>query len=114
MARQQSERQRDAARAADHEYRGWYKLKRWQDLRQAVLVRDLYVCQQTGVLLIGRAPAPNSPVVDHIRPHRGDPALFWSIDNLQSVSKAWHDSDKQRIERGGTPLRQVGLDGYPV
>lgn len=99
MARQQSERQRDATRSADHEYRGWYKLKRWQDLRQEVLVRDLFTCRQTGVLLIGKAPAPNSPVVDHITPHRGDPALFWDIDNLQSVSKAWHDSVKQARER---------------
>lgn len=114
MPRQQAERQRNAERSAEHEWRGWYKLKRWQDLRAEVLRRDGYQCRQTGVLLVGKAPAPDSAVVDHIRPHRGDPDLFWDIDNLQAVSKAWHDSDKQRIERGGAPMRKVGLDGYPV
>jgi len=65
-------------------------------------VRDAYVCQRTGVLCIGKHPAPNSPVADHKKPHHGDPSLFWNIDNLHCVSKAYHDSEKQRQERSQT------------
>ena len=65
-----------------------------------ILARDGYRCTQTGVMLIGKPPADNSPVVDHITPHRGDEALFWDANNLQSVSKRWHDTVKRGIERG--------------
>lgn len=99
--RQQSEAQRLKQRDIETDWRGLYDTARWRDLRLQVLQRDLYVCQATGVMLIGRYPAPNSPVVDHIKPHRGNPALFWDIDNLRAVSKAWHDSVKQSMERGG-------------
>lgn len=57
------------------------------------------VCQKTGVLLVGGRDKPNSAVVDHIQPHRGNPDLFWDINNLTTVSKLYHDSTKQRIER---------------
>jgi 5-methylcytosine-specific restriction endonuclease McrA len=82
-------------------YRQWYKSARWQRLRAEVLTRDLYTCQQTGVLLSGKHPAPNSPVVDHIRPHRGRLELFWDPNNCQSVAKSWHDEVKQKMERSG-------------
>lgn len=92
---------RDTAAASRNtvHWRQWYKSARWQRLRLEVLTRDLYTCQQTGVILSGRANAPDSPVVDHKVRHNGDPALFWDINNLQAVSKAWHDSEKQRQER---------------
>jgi 5-methylcytosine-specific restriction protein A len=89
---------RDTRYSADATVRSWYKSARWQALRLEVLVRDLYTCRQTGVLLTGKHPAPNSPVVDHVVPHRGDERLFWDIDNLQAVSKAYHDSDKRKME----------------
>ena len=82
-------------------WRKWYKTARWQKLRRKVLARDGYVCQATGVALVGKYPAPNSPVVDHKEPHRGDEVLFWDEGNLQSVSKAYHDKDKQSLERRG-------------
>jgi len=82
-------------------YRTWYKSARWQKLRQQVLTRDLYTCQQTGVMLTGGPNEPNSPVVHHKIPHRGDERLFWQMDNLTSVSKAWHDSEAQSQERRG-------------
>ena len=94
----QGEKEHDRHRATQG-WRAWYKTARWQRLREAVLLRDSYTCQATGVLLSGKHPAPNSPVVDHREPHRGDPALFWNEDNLWSVSKVWHDAEKQRQER---------------
>jgi 5-methylcytosine-specific restriction endonuclease McrA len=58
-------------------------------------------CRTTGEFLVGKHPAPNSPVADHIIPHRGDLALFWDPDNIQTVSKRWHDSQKQSLEKSG-------------
>jgi 5-methylcytosine-specific restriction protein A len=30
-------------------------------------------------------------VVDHIKPHRGDPQLFWDVSNWQSLCVAHHN-----------------------
>ncbi|UWQ16145.1 HNH endonuclease [Jannaschia sp. M317] len=99
LARPATEQERLKARNATRP--NWYSTARWQRLRRLALDRDNWVCRQTGALLIGTYPAPNSPTVDHIRPHRWDPELFWDLGNLQSVTKAWHDAEKQRIEARG-------------
>lgn len=52
-------------------------------------------------------------VVDHIVPHKGDPALFWDPSNLQGLCKSHHDGRKQREELGQTIVR-FGPDGWPV
>lgn len=87
------------SRDARQPWRSWYKTADWQRLRKQCLERDGWVCQKTGVVLSGKYPASNSPVADHIKPHRGDPNLFWDLGNLQAVSKQYHDSEKQRLER---------------
>ncbi|MGM4909135.1 HNH endonuclease [Rhizobium sp. 32_C3_N1_1] len=97
--RQEAEAQRHHERDRSQHWRAWYKTTRWQKLRQEVLVRDAYICQRTGVVCIGKHPAPNSPVADHKKPHHGDEQLFWDINNLHCVSKAYHDSEKQKEER---------------
>ncbi|EPE99521.1 HNH endonuclease [Rhizobium grahamii] len=97
--RQEAEAQRSRERDQSQPWRAWYKSNRWRKLREEVLRRDLYTCKQTGVLCIGKHPADNSPVVDHKIPHRGDERLFWDVNNLQTVSKAYHDSEKQKQER---------------
>jgi 5-methylcytosine-specific restriction endonuclease McrA len=68
---------RDHQRAAAFPWREWYKTGRWQALHRCVLQRDLYTCQETGVLLIGKHPAPNGPVVDYFKPDRGANGMFW-------------------------------------
>jgi 5-methylcytosine-specific restriction endonuclease McrA len=88
-------RERDSTQA----WRAWYGTERWKKLRRKVWARDAYICQKTGVLCIGRYPADNSPVADHKIPHRGNAALFWDEDNIETVSKAFHDSEKQKQER---------------
>ncbi len=90
---------RDAKRRSERPERKWYASVRWQALRLEIIERDGGLCQQTGEVLVGGRKAPNSMVVDHIKPHRGDPDLFWDPGNLQLVSKAWHDSEKQRRDR---------------
>lgn len=37
-------------------------------------------------------------VVDHIRPHRGDKALFWDKSNWQSLCKPCHDRKTGRFD----------------
>lgn len=92
---------------SDPPYKAWYKLARWAALKLFVHQRDAYFCQQTGVLCDGNYPAPNSPVADHIKAHRGDPVLFWDPNNVQTVSKAYHDSVKQKEEQA--TLHQRGV-----
>jgi len=80
-------------------WKAWYKTARWRRLREQVLIRDAYTCQRTGQILAGKHPAPDSPVVNHKRPHRGDERLFWDIENLETVSKAVHDTSIQAEEQ---------------
>lgn len=52
------------------------------------------MCLREGII-----PPQIATVCDHVRPHRGDPVLFWG-GPFQSLCKAHHDRDKQRAERG--------------
>lgn len=101
-SRHEQQRQHDSRRDQS-EQRGWYKTARWQKLKQRVHVRDLFRCQETGVLCSGKYPADDSPVADHIIEPDGDPSLFWDENNIRTVSKAYHDGERQRqqiAERG--------------
>lgn len=98
-SRQEAEAQRFKQRDKDLAWRKWYGSQRWKDMRHAVWLRDAYTCRKTGVICVGKYPAGNSPVADHIKPHHGDEALFWDMDNIQTVSKEYHDGEKQRGER---------------
>ncbi len=79
-------------RRASAEYHGWYLLPIWKDdLRPGQLVREPFCreCAKRGI----RTPAT---VVDHIRPHRGDWALFIDPANHQSLCKSCHDRKTAR------------------
>jgi len=88
-------------------WKAWYKTKRWRDLKDQVHIRDNYTCQRTGQLCAGKYPAPDSPVANHKRPHRGNPALFWDESNIETVTKAVHDSTIQREEQDSLHQRGV-------
>lgn len=54
---------------------------------------------------------PDSAIVDHIKKPEGNLALFWDWGNLQSVCKAYHDSEKQRLEAAaGRPAPGGGFN----
>lgn len=89
----------DRARNQEKPWRSWYSRKRWKDIKAFVFAREQGVCQQTGIALLPTGTKPNSAVADHIQEHNGDPSLFWDPDNVQLVSKEYHDGEKQRIER---------------
>lgn len=89
----------DAQVAVLRRSRNWLTSAEWRKLRLAVFRRDGWVCQRTGVRVIAAHPAPHSPVAHHKVPHRGDPALFWDLDNIETVSKVWHDGSGQAAEK---------------
>lgn len=103
LSQEQRERDRDRTRRQSNSLRHLYNTRRWRcpdtGVRVRIIDRDDHTCQMCGCLLIGAKHAPNSPVLDHKRPHRGNVALFWDEDNLQAQCKHCHDSTKQAMER---------------
>lgn len=105
---------------ANRPYRSLYNSKQWHRDRQWAITqasifingRKVPVCCKTGVYLTGGKDAPDCPIVDHKIPHRGDPVLFHDRRNLQVVSKAWHDSVKQKQENRGYTIG-CDLSGRP-
>lgn len=77
-------------RRSEEAGRQWYQTPRWRQLRALVLKEAGHVCQCEACAQTGRATAANT--VDHIRPHRGDPALFWNRRNLQAMSAECHSA----------------------
>ena len=68
---------------------------RWQKLRNRFIAQHPYCeeCMKQGKITLATD-------VDHIVPHRGDPALLYDETNLQSLCKACH-SRKTAREDGG-------------
>ena len=87
-------------------YHRWYREKIWLELRRAQLEREPW-CRMC--LPFRRSKATTA---DHIKPHRGDRALFLNPANLQSLCDI-HHGDKQRIEAGGKVKLPIGADGWP-
>jgi len=98
-----SERERHQRRWTEQPWRAWYGTADWKRLRKAVFDRDRWRCQMTGKLCVQKHPGPYSPVAHHKTPHKGNHELFWDIDNIQTVSKAWHDGEGQAGEAGTKP-----------
>ena len=65
----------------------------WRRAREAFL-RDHPLC----VMCLAEGKLTPATVVDHIKPHRGDPTLFWDTTNWQSLCKQHHDSTKKILE----------------
>lgn len=65
-----------------------YRSREWQRVRAAVLAAAP-CCQCPACLAGPRREIPT--VVHHIRPHGGDPRVFFDLRNLQALAKACHD-----------------------
>ena len=72
----------------------WYKTAAWARLRKWQLQREPCCCFCDRD---GRVTPANT--VDHKIPHKGDKKLFFDRDNLQSLCKPCHSSEKQREEK---------------
>lgn len=103
-----SRRPRTATERAGR-YSQLYTTKRWRKAR-ARFLRDNPLC----VMCEAEGRVSAARVVDHIKPHKGDMALFWDEDNWQALCKRCHDSTKQALEKGGRAQRRIGVDGFPV
>ena len=91
----------------DSPKRKQYGKARWQKLRARHLAANplCCYCMDDGV-------TKAADVVDHITPHKGDPALMWNPANLQSLCYHCHNSTKQAQEVNGFS-NAVGRDGQP-
>jgi len=76
-----------------------YDDQRWRKARKAFLSDPEHclcvMCEREG----RDVPAT---VIDHIKPHHNDPALFWKQSNWQSLCTAHHNSTKQLVDIHGT------------
>lgn len=81
---------------------------RWDKARKSYLASHPHcvMCAQQGQQ--GKAEH-----VDHIKAHKGDQALFWSMANWQGLCGAHHNSTKQAEERRGYSS-QVDDQGWPT
>lgn len=89
-------------------WRHLYGRARWKRLREY----QLATAPLCGYCL-RREIVTEATVVDHIVPHKGDEALFFDPDNLQSLCAPCHDSTK-RLEELGHTVITFGVDGYPL
>lgn len=85
-----------------------YKSAAWERLRGTKLTEEPFCrfCTRKGL----KIPAD---VVDHIKEHKGDTALFHDYDNLQSLCFSCHNSTKQRLEKGHIAI-EYGPNGFPL
>jgi 5-methylcytosine-specific restriction protein A len=83
---------------------------RWVKLRAAHLAANP-LCR----MCLNDSPRRLTPgtVVDHVVPHRGDPALLYDPANLQTLCAPHHNGAKQSEEKSGR-VRGCGPDGMPI
>ena len=94
-AKRERPRATAAARGYDH---------RWREARQAFLMReDNRICNHCKCRLAEH--------VDHIKPHRGDPVLFWDINNWQPLCESCHGRKTRREDQ--TDPDQLALHTSP-
>ena len=80
----------------------------WRAARAAFLAEHptCVYCERAGKLTAAE-------VVDHITPHKDDPAVFWDRSKWQALCKRCHDSIKQAEDRG-SGLRGCDARGVPL
>ena len=82
----------------------FYRSKQWEQCREAVLMRDRYLCVECG------APAEEVHHVIHLSPQNiNDPAVAINPLNLKSLCKACH-FDAHKSEHG---LGRQAQEDYP-
>ena len=91
----------------------FYGLKALQSLRIATIARDGGRCRRCGVRVTSGRKSKRSAAVDHIKPHKGDKALFFDPDNVWTLCKGCHDGWKAQVEgRKRSAKRMQRDDGW--
>jgi 5-methylcytosine-specific restriction enzyme A len=103
--------ERRARIRAERAHEPWHRLytnRVWKALR-AQRLADEPLCRMCAA--VGKWVG--ATVVDHVKPHKGEQALFYDYENTQSLCKQHHDASKQSEERRGYS-RAIGVDGWPT
>ncbi len=109
MVGAETKKRRDDRRSPEAaEYRRLYKSARWRMLRIHQLAAHP-LCQRCST---DDHPVP-ATVVHHTVEHKGDLALFFDPENVESVCSPCHDGPIQQTEKLGFSL-EVGADGFPT
>lgn len=88
---------------SDRRHLPLYRSARWQRLRRQLL-REHPVCRCERCVTHGHVRL--ATVVHHRQPHHGGEALFFDLENLQTMAKECHDV----ITGRGKPHRKVRRD----
>lgn len=94
---------RDKSYSVDANTRRQYGNSRWGTTRTAILTRDLWHCRMCGVLLRGGRSDSAAALIDHMRPAKLRPDLFYAHDNLIAVCRQCHATTCDKIERKHWP-----------
>lgn len=85
----------------DKRAEAFYKSKAWKRIRQQVLIRDHYLCQEC----LKNQRITKAEIVDHIIPLTIDWSLSLSLNNLQSLCQSCHNrktaEDKKKYKGVG-------------
>ena len=86
----------------------WYGSNRWKKARERFLVKHP-ICECKDCTTAERVQV--ATVVDHVKPHRGDPALFWDATNWMAMNVSCHNRKSAR-EQGNSPQGGVPSFGF--
>lgn len=89
-------------------WRGFYATGLWKKGRKAFLQSNPICkrCQARGQIVA-------ASVVNHIKPHKGDWAIFSDPGNWEALCPPCHDAGAQKAEGAGYSA-EAGLDGWPT
>lgn len=110
QAHLKTEQQRKAehdARRGNASARGY--TWKWREARAAFL-SEHPLCREHE----RRGELAAATVVDHIKPHRGDMALFWSRSNWQPLCAACHSAKTAREDGGFGNTKKTNLGSAPT
>ncbi len=81
--------------------------EKWRKTKRYLIARKAFLSENKMCVICARyAKIEPAIVLDHDRPHRDDPDLFWGVDNWQALCNYHHDQ-KTATEDGamGNPER---------
>lgn len=94
--------------SARYRYHNLYASRQWRALRINQLQNNplCAFCLSQNLIV-------SASIVDHVIPHKGNKALFFQPDNLQSLCKLCHDKTKQILEKRGVFIG-TDISGAPI
>jgi len=97
--------------ASDRLHADLYQSPQWRRLRASVLAAHPW-CECPGCRAVG--PRWRATTVHHIRPHGGDPALFFDRRNLLAVTSMCHNVLTNAERAGGAgPMARRSIGDKP-